>query len=675
MGLFGCRELCVVKFLLTFITMRAFRGRYSFYRRINTACFADSLSNGNYDPIIALPRLNADIPRLYDWITHNNGEMKTKIIVSTAGWSLSTDSEVKTNEILARIPKTLCITADPATTPKLSENAMNLMQSLDPTSWRARLAIALLSERSQASKSIFEPFIHNLPQEFRGMPLFFDRTEATYVQDDVLTNKAALQSRFFHEFCDQVLKPLRKTKQDPFAGQINEKQLIDAFGWAFAIASSRAVRPDAIENYPRGNSNHNNAVFIPGIDIAQHSFTPSCMVLDGDDEFILMSNKDLPKDSAVTINYGHMTNDEFMLDYGFTVDNNPYDNIEFECNLDLINTARSVMRQSNFTFVSPSIVSFSNSQLSKPAFNTISARSIGVNQLHDIFSEQSLALWQTFWLRGLCLYAPFTDTIMTIGGIEPTTASKTVENSEKKVQKESLVDSRLWAMLRVMYSEHEDDLRRHGYDPFVLQSPGSLLTPAVEAHVIKTMIGMLLIILRSYGTDVERDIDHLSRGVKNIYRTYTAETMDVNTIRRECLKILRSIINNSSSSKSLKDKSTLELINMINPDKNQLAPNLLTAMQFRIHKKRLLVRVIQHLATMHEQLVIAGEEMNESNIEHLEEMLQHELKLSGGETGEALTKEQTTQRLLNFIDSVRIFSAHVQSLYYIDCFLFNTILL
>jgi hypothetical protein len=61
-------------------------------------------------------------------------------------------------------------------------------------------------------------------------------------------------------------------------------------------------------------------------------------------------------------------------------------------------------------------------------------------------------------------------------------------------------------MLRVLYAQSEEDLSRHGYDPFLLQNMGSMLAPRLEAQVIKTLIGIVAIVFRSYGTDVEKDL-------------------------------------------------------------------------------------------------------------------------------------------------------------------------
>lgn len=87
------------------------------------------------------------------------------------GWSLVTTKRLETREIVATIPKSICIsnaiTNDPYQHDSpLLESARTLMQSLNPKLWRARLAIAVLSERVR-SNSPFKSYIRNLPHEIR----------------------------------------------------------------------------------------------------------------------------------------------------------------------------------------------------------------------------------------------------------------------------------------------------------------------------------------------------------------------------------------------------------------------------------------------------------------------------------------------------------------------------
>jgi len=117
------------------------------------------------------------------------------------------------------------------------------------------------------------------------------------------------------------------------------------------------------------------------------------------------------------------------------------------------------------------------------------------------------------------------------------------------------VDPRLLAVLRVLYSDSEEQLLGHGYDPFLLQQPGSMLSADREAHVVRTLIGIVAVILNGYGTDIERDLHLLhshddssssSRSSSSSSHSdsgFTTQSTSVDTlmVKNDCLRQLRNI--------------------------------------------------------------------------------------------------------------------------------------
>ena len=124
-----------------------------------------------------LPRLNSDPNSLIEWIKSNGGKFEVDIIQSTNGWSLHTNKSYKKNDIIISIPKKLCLYSNPnKMLTKILPQTANLMNTLKPTQWRARLAILLLSERVRTN-SFYQTYIDNLPFEFWGVPLFYNANE------------------------------------------------------------------------------------------------------------------------------------------------------------------------------------------------------------------------------------------------------------------------------------------------------------------------------------------------------------------------------------------------------------------------------------------------------------------------------------------------------------------
>ena len=86
---------------------------------------------------------------------------------------------------------------------------------------------------------------------------------------------------------------------------------------------------------------------VPGIDLADHDPNPTChLIQDRNNTFFsLIASKKIEIGDSLTINYGPLSSDELLSDYGFTVDENPYDKMLVNCDYNLINTARLIMGQ------------------------------------------------------------------------------------------------------------------------------------------------------------------------------------------------------------------------------------------------------------------------------------------------------------------------------------------
>ena len=165
---------------------------------------------------------------------------------------------------------------------------------------------------------------------------------------------------------------------------------------------------------------------VPGIDLADHSPNPTCTVTQDPElkSFTLKAVRRLEKGEGLTIDYGPLSSDELLSDYGFTVDENPYDKMVVNCDYNLINTARLVMGQGNqedsgssilpatftpgdlsFTSTNPSSSTTATTSFSTSVASTIASPSVigrGGGKMDDRWLHQ----WQVYWLSALNLYGP-----------------------------------------------------------------------------------------------------------------------------------------------------------------------------------------------------------------------------------------------------------------------------
>lgn len=66
-----------------------------------------------------------------------------------------------------------------------------------------------------------------------------------------------------------------------------------------------------------------------------------------------MAEKHIKRDAPVELNYGNMSNDLFLLDYGFVITANPYDSIELQYQAALLDAASVIVGVSSPYFTSP----------------------------------------------------------------------------------------------------------------------------------------------------------------------------------------------------------------------------------------------------------------------------------------------------------------------------------
>lgn len=369
---------------------------------------------------------------------------------------------------------------------------------------------------------------------------------------------------------------------------------INAFGWAFATASTRALRnPDVV--------NEDGPTLVPGIDFASHSFSPNCEVIATEENYFLIAKKDVAIGEALTINYGEFSNAQLLADYGFSMDVNPYDLIKLKCEPMLINTARVVMNLGAFSNDEYIQRLGRAEQANVPPLNTrglvsVSGQTVNVHppgyaligRGAYALDEKWLHSWQKRWLDLLDLYGSRGTKAVNIGG------SKLTD-----------IDGKLWAYLRIVYSDRESDITRHGFDPFILQRVSSVTSIEVEQQVVRTLIGIFAVLLHGFETDWQSDFDALTQGDLSIAKRGggARDTIaDAQAYIRQAQQTLRKRKTQLSDQISV----TVPAIDCINvmADRNNGSDdvvdekfnwNIQELLKFRIRRKRSLVELIDNL--------------------------------------------------------------------------------
>lgn len=211
--------------------------------------------------------------------------------------------------------------------------------------------------------------------------------------------------RFLLDFEQEVRRVLENLKpsEHPFGGQNVDAS---SLGWAMSAVSSRAFR---VHGKSVTSGDHDNIpMMLPLIDMCNHSFDPNARIVQEQDaenrnflvkvcnlNYVFSPSPSLPlslfspppllnsqsswaktkcdiflycsltlnqvvaetaikQNDPLVLNYGCLNNDLFLLDYGFVIPSNPYDNIELKYDGALLDAASLAAGVVSPNFSSPS---------------------------------------------------------------------------------------------------------------------------------------------------------------------------------------------------------------------------------------------------------------------------------------------------------------------------------
>ncbi|XP_037448173.1 actin-histidine N-methyltransferase-like [Triticum dicoccoides] len=392
------------------------------------------------------PRIAQQPPDLLRWVQREGGFVHPALRVADHpeyGLGVSAtaaDGVIPPGAVLidlpGRIPLRLRRPADAA-----DAVLMQLADRVPEELWSMRLGLRLLQERTK-SDSFWWPYIANLPETFT-VPIFFPGEDIKNLQYAPLLHQINKRCRFLLEFEKEVKQKLGTVPSGdhPFCGQDLHSS---SLGWAMSAASSRAFRLHG--EIP---------MLLPLVDMCNHSFSPNARIVqEGDVESPDMSVKvvaetQIDQNAAVTLNYGCYPNDFYLLDYGFVVTSNPYDQVELSYDGNLLDAASMAAGVSNPNFSTP-------------------------------------AKWQQEILSQLNLHGEGAILKVSLGGPD-------------------IVDGRLLAALRVLLAADPETVGKHDLKTLMSLGTKAPLGPTVEASALRTVLALCAIALQHFHTKIMDD--------------------------------------------------------------------------------------------------------------------------------------------------------------------------
>ena len=246
---------------------------------------------------------------LGDWVESNGGSSANVLCGPTQyGLGLLATENMRAGDVAVSLPEECQLGA---ALPADGDALRSLHDSVPPEFWSARTGLLLLAERSKGDASHFESYVRTLPATYT-IPLLWPPEAIKALKYPTTQQNLLKQAKYVQSFGSE----LASSADACFSGRRVDA---DALGWAVAASSSRALKI------------RDRRVLCPLIDLGNHApeGIANCAVkgtLGGRVE--LVAQRDITAGEEVTFcRYGKLSNDDFLLDYGFLPESNPHDHV------------------------------------------------------------------------------------------------------------------------------------------------------------------------------------------------------------------------------------------------------------------------------------------------------------------------------------------------------------
>ncbi|KAF3098713.1 hypothetical protein TWF569_004225 [Orbilia oligospora] len=253
--------------------------------------------------------------RLLEHVLANNARLsKVKIARLPHGTGIVASGQVKKNEEITFIPKSLLVNLHDIPFPKSSP--------IDhPTKVHSSLAAYIASQFHKPDNN--DPFISILPSfsSFKSsMPLFWSNEVldncSPWVRSFAIKQQAKLKDDYAHALKMHGERGVEFSKEE--------------YEWAWAAVNTRTIyyRPKKWYKVPAEDC----MTMCPFIDYFNHDAKgdESCTVSFSTDGLRVTAQKEYSVGEEIFVTYGEYNNDHLLVEYGFTLPNNQTDNINID---------------------------------------------------------------------------------------------------------------------------------------------------------------------------------------------------------------------------------------------------------------------------------------------------------------------------------------------------------
>ncbi|KAH9746177.1 SET domain-containing protein [Citrus sinensis] len=403
-------------------------------------------------------RLVPHPPDLVKWVKKEGGFVHQAVKIfpqednETYGLGLVASQDIPKGSLLIALPDHIPLKFESDAGDGADSVLVDLASQVPEELWAMKLGLKLLQERARLG-SFWWPYISNLPETY-SVPIFFQGEDIKNLQYAPLLYQVNKRCRFLLDFDQEVRRALANVKPNdhPFGGQeLNASSL----GWAMSAVSSRAFRLHG-KKLAAGTRNE------------------------------VVAETEIKQNDSLLLNYGCLSNDFFLLDYGFVMPSNPYDTIELKYEGALMDAASMAAGVSSPNFSSPA--AWQQRILSQ-------LNLVGETAIVKVSAYSHLVSATSSFLEAMNITSDlFNSQQVSLGGPE-------------------LVEGRLLAALRVLLASDSETVQKHDLNTLQSLSAEAPLGITNEVAVFRTIIALCAIALEHFPTKIMEDESLLKQGV------------------------------------------------------------------------------------------------------------------------------------------------------------------
>lgn len=273
---------------------------------------------------------NVDINIMRAWLIKNGAIINsTKIEYYDVDYrGMISDNNIRPSEIIMSIPYK-CIISEKESRSMKYNTIISKKNEIHDIKHNI-LAIALLNIRADISNE-YNYYVNCLPKHFSNVPINFSPEVLQNLEGSFALYKTALKLLFLHRDYNTILSLIPEFEYS-----------FEDFVWARTCVITRIYAGKILNPNRSSGEEERDSMLVPFADMANHDNKPNTLWMfdDNTNSFVVRCVKNIADGDTIYESYGKKSNYRYFVNYGFTIENNPNEEVCISRNM-LVNSLTS----------------------------------------------------------------------------------------------------------------------------------------------------------------------------------------------------------------------------------------------------------------------------------------------------------------------------------------------